>query len=93
MNYNQLFNENVPQTIEPRKWWQYSWVKIISTSIIVLIILAITLSLVLTFVVVSWKNLKITTTIIASSPPVTTTITTTTTQQSSKLYISSSQLS
>ncbi len=91
MNYNQVFDENVPKNIEPRKWWQYTWVKIIGISFIVLIIFAIILSLVLIFVVFAPKKLEITTT---SSLPVTTTISTSTTtittaitQQAGKLYI------
>jgi hypothetical protein len=76
MHYNQLFSEYATKNIGPRKWWRQRWVKIICVSFIVLTIFAVTLSLMLKFIILAPLETEITatTTVITPSIPVTTTL-------------------
>ena len=82
MYRNLAYSEYDAENNGPRKWWHHRWAKIIGISLIILIIVAVTLSLVLKFVILAPTKPETTATIV-TLPSLTTT--TTTIQQSSKL--------
>ncbi|CAF3417347.1 unnamed protein product [Rotaria sp. Silwood1] len=77
MHHNQAYSKYVNENNGPHKWWHHRWAKIIGISFIVLIIFAVTLSLVLKFAILIPKE-PATTTATPSSAMTTASLTTST---------------
>ncbi len=88
-NNNEATFEPITENDGTRKWCYYHRIRVIGVTFIVLILSAITLSLVLQYVIFAPRKPETATIFTPSPSPVTTistsTITTTTTQQSGKL--------
>ncbi|CAF4414826.1 unnamed protein product, partial [Adineta steineri] len=73
MHTNQVYIELDTVNNGLHKWWHRRWVKIIGIFIIILIIFAVTLTLMLNFVIFAPNKSETSTTIATSSSPLTTT--------------------
>ena len=59
MHYSRLYGEDITKNIEPKKWWYHCWIKIIYIYYMVLTTFAVTVSLLLKFVILALKKPKI----------------------------------